>query len=532
MLFKKIKKLNLILCLVVCFSFVSNFAFAGSDLDRALSPDVKPVNTKDDYGYYQNYYENISKNDKSNSSNNNDNSYKFVNNFVDAVSNNNVSEIKYYLQKGENEIVKYFRAYHNKYEDLKHPKTKAYYFIAKGNFIVGRRETAYKYYSSAISFLNNIQNPDQELKASLLRERAFCVFTMRNSDSFEDYNVKKAFPIGINKSYDANDLTEREEEPDEPELMFTCENGPRVYYDLANFLTEFADGNFFTSDKISNVEVYGKAQNLRLNITSMFELACILDVEDKYHFRGTASSYSCDPTGSHVMHDKSYYLDKFKDKYAKKEEKNTAWQENVVYDPFSAQERFDEECNAEEIVGYYIYYYEDDALKTWRENIEGRVITDEIREVTRILEYLYTSEPYAISPQTALSVLAANMPMDYSEFDYQDENAHYVALPFDRRLRIVYDENSEKYLWLIDYSQREIDAIMSDNERGIETPNADDFVMCEDVSDDFCYDTVYCMLDWAIRIASETPMYEAAKPKFRVGDEVRYTKTDEFCYVV
>ena len=56
--------------------------------------------------------------------------------------------------------------------------------------------------------------------------------------------------------------------------------------------------------------------------------------------------------------------------------------------------------------------------------------------------------------------------------------------------------------------------------------------MCEDVSDDFCYDTVYGMLDWAIRIASETPIYEAAKPKFRVGDEVRYTKTDEFCYVV
>lgn len=37
MLFKNLKKLNLILCFVVCFSFISNIAFAGSDLDRALA---------------------------------------------------------------------------------------------------------------------------------------------------------------------------------------------------------------------------------------------------------------------------------------------------------------------------------------------------------------------------------------------------------------------------------------------------------------------------------------------------------------
>lgn len=204
MLFKRLKKLNLFLCLIVCFSLVSNVVFAGSDLDRALSSDVEPINEKDDYDYdyYKNYYENVNKNDDTNS-NNTDSSYKFVENFTDAVHNEDISEIKYYLQKGEDEIVKNFRAYHNKYEDLKHPKTMAYFFIAKGNFIIGRREAAYKYYSNAISFLNNIQNPDQELKASLFRERAFCVFTMRNSNAYEDINVKKSFD-DLNKALNIN----------------------------------------------------------------------------------------------------------------------------------------------------------------------------------------------------------------------------------------------------------------------------------------------------------------------------------------
>ena len=42
MLFKK--HVNLFLCLVVCFSLVANIVFAGSDLDRALSPGVPSAN--------------------------------------------------------------------------------------------------------------------------------------------------------------------------------------------------------------------------------------------------------------------------------------------------------------------------------------------------------------------------------------------------------------------------------------------------------------------------------------------------------
>ncbi len=87
-------------------------------------------------------------------------------------------------------------------------------------------------------------------------------------------------------------------ELDEPELMFTQEGNNRTYYDMENFLTEFADGNYFTSDVVSDVELYGKAQNVRLNITSLFELARLLDAEDRFKFRGTADSYSCVPDGT------------------------------------------------------------------------------------------------------------------------------------------------------------------------------------------------------------------------------------------
>lgn len=183
----KLKK-YLICLLTVLFTF--NFVLA----DRKL-PGMK---------HYNSFVEPVNSNNKNSSNNDsNDNVYNFVYNFVDAVKNEKVSDIKYYLQKGENEIVKMFRIYNNKYEDLKHPKTMAYYFIAKGNFTIGRIETAYNYYSSAISFLNNIKNPDQELKAILFRDRAFCVFTMRKSNNYEDINVKKSFD-DLNKALNIN----------------------------------------------------------------------------------------------------------------------------------------------------------------------------------------------------------------------------------------------------------------------------------------------------------------------------------------
>ena len=301
-------------------------------------------------------------------------------------------------------------------------------------------------------------------------------------------------------------------------------NGKREeweYFCIENFFNDLnTDRLSFPrpSDEVIECKFNGRA----FYPTDFAQLLSILGYKD--NMKDEKSSVAT--ARASVMHDKSYYLEKFKDKIAKceEEERNNAHQEGVEYDSSFAHERFDEDCNAEEIVGYYINYYEDDALKTWRENIEGRVITDEIREVTRILEYLYASEPYAISPQTALTVLAKNMPKDFNYFNSSTgfgEPAHLMDLPNGRWLKIIYQEGGEDeryYSWQVLYSDNEFTEL---------DYNPDDLVIAEEDVDDFDFDTVYGELEWAIRIAVETPKYN---PSFKVGDEVRYN--GDFCYVI
>lgn len=49
---------------------------------------------------------------------------------------------------------------------------------------------------------------------------------------------------------------------------------------------------------------------------------------------------------------------------------------------------FDQTANAEEVVGYYLINYEWNPLKGWLENIEGVDLTEQDKEVTRILKEL------------------------------------------------------------------------------------------------------------------------------------------------
>ena len=49
---------------------------------------------------------------------------------------------------------------------------------------------------------------------------------------------------------------------------------------------------------------------------------------------------------------------------------------------------FDETANAEEVVGYYLVNEGTNALKQWMENIEGIELTEQDKEVTRLLEEL------------------------------------------------------------------------------------------------------------------------------------------------
>lgn len=53
---KKSIKLSSLVCLIISFTLISNTVFAGTDLDRALSPEVNPVNTKNYSNIVKNKY--------------------------------------------------------------------------------------------------------------------------------------------------------------------------------------------------------------------------------------------------------------------------------------------------------------------------------------------------------------------------------------------------------------------------------------------------------------------------------------------
>lgn len=59
------------------------------------------------------------------------------------------------------------------------------------------------------------------------------------------------------------------------------------------------------------------------------------------------------------------------------------------YDGTQASYEFDETATAEEVVGYYIYNETDNALNQWLTNIKGLELTEQDKEVTKILLKLY-----------------------------------------------------------------------------------------------------------------------------------------------
>lgn len=55
---------------------------------------------------------------------------------------------------------------------------------------------------------------------------------------------------------------------------------------------------------------------------------------------------------------------------------------------YESSVEFDLAANAEEIVGYYLVYYEENPLECWLKNIDGINLTEKDNEVTRILKEL------------------------------------------------------------------------------------------------------------------------------------------------
>lgn len=89
--------------------------------------------------------------------------------------------------------------------------------------------------------------------------------------------------------------------------------------------------------------------------------------------------------------DKEYYKKRFMEKwdalYADAE--NNAENNDPGY---TATMEFEECCNADEVVGYYLVYHKDSTLKDWLDNTADVKMTEQDKEVDRILKELFKED--------------------------------------------------------------------------------------------------------------------------------------------
>lgn len=88
------------------------------------------------------------------------------------------------------------------------------------------------------------------------------------------------------------------------------------------------------------------------------------------------------------MRDRQYYILKYEDRMDEiyREAKGEGIKDNNIEEYCTME--FDQTANAEEVVGYYLINYEWNPLKGWLENIEGIDLTEQDKEVTKILKDL------------------------------------------------------------------------------------------------------------------------------------------------
>ena len=96
------------------------------------------------------------------------------------------------------------------------------------------------------------------------------------------------------------------------------------------------------------------------------------------------------------MKNKKYFVKKFNKKWDKcyKEAEVDVEENGGDSDIVSevATEIFDDTANAEEIVGYYIVYHGESAFEDWTANIKGLRLTEQDKEIDRILKRLYSKK--------------------------------------------------------------------------------------------------------------------------------------------
>lgn len=101
-----------------------------------------------------------------------------------------------------------------------------------------------------------------------------------------------------------------------------------------------------------------------------------------------------------------------------------------------------------------------------------------------------------------LELLADTIPSDPNEFNSETgygEPQHWMTLPWNRSLEIVYEETGDDnryYSWRVHCNEKEFDNDLFHSTMGIIDQN---------ISDNLHFDTRLTKLNWAIEVAKEKP---------------------------
>lgn len=101
-----------------------------------------------------------------------------------------------------------------------------------------------------------------------------------------------------------------------------------------------------------------------------------------------------------------------------------------------------------------------------------------------------------------LELLACTVPTDPIRFNSETglgEPQHWMAMPYDRSLEIVYEEaenDNRFYSWRIHCNEEEFDNDLFHGTLG---------VIDQRISDDLSFDTVVTNIEWAVKVASVKP---------------------------
>jgi hypothetical protein len=137
-----------------------------------------------------------------------------------------------------------------------------------------------------------------------------------------------------------------------------------------------------TENLIDAAATYGADEKLTLSVASLI-------IERYFETLKEAAQPDQGEYATTGINSKEYYAELYNNRMTELVEQ---FKDEPGYDGTQATYEFDETCNAEQIVGFYVVNEGDNALNQWLENIEGIDLTEQDLEVTRILKGLYSTK--------------------------------------------------------------------------------------------------------------------------------------------